>query len=134
MITETRAYKSLKYDLEDGIIVGYYTEKTAIDLELAKKGVEMRKTLCVNIARPLLLDIRNVSGASAEAKKYLASNESLNELTAGVLLVQSNFTKNLGNLFFSVFKPEIPKKIFTDREEAIRWLQQFPPRPLQPKT
>jgi hypothetical protein len=128
MITETRAFKSLKYDLEDGIIFGYYTEKTAIDMELAKKGVEMRKSLCAGLARPLLIDLRNVSSASPEAKKYLASNESVQEITAGVLLVESTVTKNLGNLFFSIFKPEIPKKIFTDKEEAIRWLQQFPPR------
>ena len=130
MITESRAYKSLKYDLEDGIIFGYYTDKTAVTLELAQKGVEMRKSLSAGMTRPLLMDIRNVTTASSEAKKYLASSESVHTLTAGVLLVESNITKKLGNFFFTLFKPEIPKRIFTDKKEAVQWLQQYPARPV----
>lgn len=118
-------YKSLRYIIENGIIIGTYLETTSLDLVMAQKGVEMRRALSGNCARPLLMDICNLKGASADARKYLASNESLSEVSAGALLVKSSFTEALGNFFFAVSKPIIPKKIFTDKNKAVAWLNQF---------
>lgn len=128
MENEKLQYKTLQYWIEDGIIVGAYSDRTLLDLELAKKGVEMRRALSREMAMPLLMDIRNLSGATAEARKYLASTESLTEITAGVLLVKSTFTEALGNFFFKISKPTIPKKMFNDRDKAKKWLLQFPAR------
>jgi hypothetical protein len=118
-------YKSLRYVLEDGIIIGTYLETTSLDIDMAQKGVEMRRALSNNSAMPLLMDISNLKGASAEARQYLASTESLSEVRAGALLVKSIFSEALGNFFFAVSKPIIPKKIFTDKNKAIAWLNQF---------
>ena len=121
-------YKSLKYWIEDGIICSTFTQKTFLELEMAKKGVEIQKTLRMGMTMPLLVDIRNLSGASAEARKYFASQESISEVTAGALIVKSSFTEWLGNFFFKISKPAIPKRIFQDHEKAKQWLNQYPAR------
>jgi hypothetical protein len=60
-----------------------------------------------------------------EARDYLSSDSANEGLIAGAIIMDSVFTSILGNFFLSVNKPNIPARMFTDKDQAIKWLRKF---------
>ena len=85
---------------------------------MTKVGDEWNGTeLCAN-----LIDIRDVLFIDSKARAYGA--EQYRQHVAGqALLIGSKFSSYFANLFLKFSKPKVPTKLFTDENEAIRWLK-----------
>lgn len=71
----------------------------------------------------VLADIRASKGISKEVRDYLGANQDIIDFTKGTaLLVGSNVSRILANLFFKFNRPIFPTKLFTNEETAIEWL------------
>lgn len=73
-----------------------------------------------------LSDIRQLKkNPSKEVRDYFASDEVAKLHKATAILVNSGFTKALGNLYLKFSKPKYPTRLFTDEEKATEWLKSF---------
>jgi hypothetical protein len=109
--------------LEDGIVYGVYKKDCIIDLPAAKEIVRLRESISRGKAFPVLVDARNIGNGTKEAREYFASEEACREIKKAALIIDSNFSKFLVNLFLKVNKPKTPTKIFTDKTSAEKWIK-----------
>ena len=58
-----------------------------------------------------------------ESRNYASGKEVSKITEAMALLIKSPVSKVLGNIFLGINKPPYPTKLFTDKEEAIKWLK-----------
>lgn len=104
----------------------HITYKTnTISLKVAQDVVKARFDICQGKRYPMLSDIRRVQNADKSARQYLASEAGVRQLSAGALLVDNHFQKVISNLFILTNKLPVPSKVFTNKEKAISWLEQF---------
>jgi len=111
------------FELKDGILFGTYKGK--ITLEAAKIVVRTRLELTEGKSYPVLGQGMSVSAIDRDAREYFASQEAIKGIKAGAFYVDSVFQSFLINFSFKIFKPKIPTKIFNDKEEALKWLEQY---------
>lgn len=111
--------------IEDGIIYNSFKPNLVIDLEIAKKMVEERLKVSDGIGRPMFTDINNLISIDLDAREYLASKDSIKYISAGAIFCTNPIAKFLGRLFLFINRPQITTKIFSNKDEAIKWLQQF---------
>jgi hypothetical protein len=111
--------------IEDGIIFGVYPKGIQIDLEIAKYLVRERTKLCEGKSYLACIDARGVDSSSNEAQKYFSSEAGVFGITAGAFIVDSFLTRLLGNFYLKIFTPSKPAKLFSNKEEALVWLQKF---------
>ena len=73
----------------------------------------------------VLIDMSVVSEISKDARDYFANERTASIQRATALYITSSIGKVIGNFFMGLNKPITPTKLFTDKEEAIKWLQTY---------
>ena len=109
---------------EEGILNFVY-KISRLDMNFAKKSVEVRKNLSFGQSYPMFIDISEIKSTSKEAREYLSKGIAIENISAAALLAGSVLSKLLGTFFLTFNKPPIPLRIFTDRTEAIKWLKKY---------
>ena len=116
--------KYAKMWITNGILYCTYKKMDEVNLEIAKVGAKNRIEYSNNVSYPCLFDIRLLKSITKEARDYLADKG--NELVAAsALLVESALIRVIANFFITVNKPKNPTRIFTNENEAIRWLEKY---------
>ena len=110
---------------EDGILCGQFAPLLDLDLETVRTVIKDRKNFAGKNNYTLLVEISNVKSISSEARDYLASAEGTAHILAAAIITNSSFTRMISNLFLSYNKPLVPTKLFSNREEAKKWLQKY---------
>jgi hypothetical protein len=113
------------YELFDDLLIGTYKKNRRLSLEMAKEIVKVRQEFTGS--RPVVGLIYNqgVLSMDKQARDYLSSEEGVRGFKAAAIIQDSPFTSFLANFFVSVTKPKIPVKMFSKKESALKWLQQF---------
>lgn len=73
----------------------------------------------------MLIDMRQLTSMSKEARTYYADDNSAKGRVAIALLIDSYFSKIMANFYISYSKPPYPVKLFTSKQEAIEWLKGY---------
>lgn len=112
---------------EDGIVIGEIKKNAYIDLAGAKKIVEERKKFTNYSNSLILLDATEVKGISKEARDFFGTNEGTELLIASAIYTNSKLSNFLANFLMKVnlINTFIPVKLFTNKDEAIRWLNKY---------
>ncbi len=110
--------------IENDILHFYYKKIDVIDLEIAKVCVKDRLEFSDNVSYPCLVDAIKIKSVTKEARDYFA-NEGNALITANALMVKSHVFKMIVNFFINVNKPSSPTRMFTDKQQAIKWLDKF---------
>lgn len=110
---------------EDGIVFSTYKKDTVLSLEVSKLSVRDRLIASNKRPMPFCCDLRNVVTTDTRARKYMATKEAVEYLTAGAFLIDNEIMRLAGNIFIKIDKPLVPAKLFTDKAKALIWLQQF---------
>lgn len=95
-----------------------------MNLEIAKHIVQQRKAVAAGKSYPCLVDMREILSATQDSRDYFA-NEGAEGVKAGALLIGSQVTKMLANLFMIINRPKTPTKMFTNEKAAREWLKKF---------
>jgi hypothetical protein len=109
----------------EGDILFFVFKKNKIDLESAKKSVEIRTEITSGVSYPMYIDISEIKSVSKEARDYLAGGKAIEHISASALLAGSLRSKMLGTFYLSFNNPGIPVKLFTDKADALKWLRKF---------
>ena len=77
--------------------------------------------------KPVVALVLNLGVVSIdkEARDYFSSEEGVRGIIAAAIVLNSPFGSFLGNFYLSVAMPKIPARIFSKKETALKWLQQF---------
>jgi hypothetical protein len=121
-------------ELIKGEIADYWLSEEGILYSYSKSPVRTVKNISENIALvkqitgnkkvPLLIYLSNSPVPDKETRKF--STEQLpNVYTAMAMVSKPGLAKFIMNILFSLKKPPIPMKSFTDDEEAKKWLRQY---------
>ncbi len=112
---------------DDGVVVKEYQKDFSVELEhvlemqsvMEKIHAEsgMKHPVCAIYPRDVTL--------SKEAREYGTTDEANEYTTAVAAVVTSLAQKMIGNFIMRVQKPPIPLKLFSEREEALKWVAQF---------
>jgi hypothetical protein len=108
--------------IEENILYGIYKKNSIIDLQAALEIVELRMTLSKGKTFKAIIDGRNIGNVTKQARAYFAGVEGCKGIEKAALLIDSNWSKILANLFLQVNKPIVTMKAFTDKNEAEKWL------------
>lgn len=121
-------FKYFHLIISDGIMECYLKPTAEMDLETARTCSDQRIEVSGRRSYPCIFDITAVKKITKEARVYLA-NEGNELVSASAILVSSAITKMIANFFIDVDKPKNPTRLFTDKEEALKWLEQFKSSP-----
>ncbi len=91
-------------------------EDAAMLLEFARRthdGVELYR---------VLIDLRSNPIITKDARDFAAGGTIQNYISSFAILASELSMRLVGNFFIHFHKPEQPTKIFTDKDEARKWL------------
>jgi len=113
------------FELREDLLICTYKKGLKLNLEMVKEIVKTRLEF-INY-NPTLVIIYNAGVVSMDkqARDYLSSAEGVRGCIAAAIVLDSAFSSFLGNFFLSVTKPKIPARIFSQTEEALKWLNKF---------
>ncbi|MDO9184776.1 MAG: hypothetical protein Q7W13_02110 [Bacteroidia bacterium] len=124
-IFEIKEFYHSFFWIEDDVIFGKYKPGLVINIEVAKEAVNDRKKMSNGICKPFLIDITELLSVDTNARKYLASAEACEFLSAGAIYTHNKLLAFLGNAWILLDKPIIPVKVFTNKEAGLKWLETF---------
>lgn len=117
----------VRMEIIDDILYATYLPDKVITIDDAKELIKKRIEYTQSVSYASLVTYEGVKGVDKEARTYFV-NEGAEGIIAAALLVNSIYTELFGNFFLRITKPKIPTRLFTDKEEALKWLQQFKPK------
>jgi hypothetical protein len=115
----------IDFEISHGILIGTYKPNVLITLKHAKEIVASRIAFMDERDMPILILNQGIIKMDKDARDYLASAEGIKGLKCAAILINSNFISITVNFFLQVTKPKLMVKTFTDKEEALHWLQDF---------
>jgi hypothetical protein len=110
---------------EDGIIFTVFKKNTILNLEVSQSAVTERMKVSNGRTTPIFIDLTNVYSTDTKARKYMASKEAVEFIAAGAFLIDNEIMKLAGNIFIKIDKPYVPARLFTDKDKALQWLQNY---------
>lgn len=110
--------------IEEDILFFIYHPAVNIDLFAAEKVVTDRVRLQAEKNYPVFCDTRGIKDTEKAARDFLAKEGSL-LASAVAFLVNPPISQAITDFFIRTNKPVIPTKIFTEKYEAIKFLQPF---------
>lgn len=113
------------FELQDDLLTGTFKKGLKINLEIAKEIVKTRLEFADHKPVVALILNQGVLGMDKKARDYLSSDEGIQGAIAGAIVLDTPFGSFLGNFYLAVTKPKIPLRIFSKKEAALKWLQQF---------
>jgi hypothetical protein len=123
MVKEKKELKTPYVSLwmEGNIIVGLY-EEVHIDLAIAKEIVQERIRVFGTEERMAIIELRGAVSFTKEARDYLGSKEACVGVNKFALIANSPITITLGNFYLKITKPPVRTRIFSNKEDAKKWL------------
>lgn len=115
-------------EIKNGIMYFTYLEGHTITLDIAKEIVKQRLEYTNKIPYPLLVTYEGLKAMNKQARDYFAAKEGVEGVIAAALVVNSIYTQFFGNMFLRITETSIPSRLFTNKEEALKWLEQFKPK------
>lgn len=111
------------YWFEDGILVSL-SKNPKRTVESIKANVHLVKQITYNRRMPLLIYLANSPVPDKETRKY--STKQLPLIYSAMAMVSKpGLSKFIMNILFSLNKPPIPMKSFTDDKAAKEWLKAY---------
>lgn len=107
----------------DNVLLIECLPNTVMTLEDAKESTRIGGELINNKPHPLLCDLTNVVKMTQECRKHFAGAEHAQIFSKCALIVTSPISRIIGNFFLGANKPLKPTRLFTDREEGLKWLK-----------
>jgi hypothetical protein len=109
---------------ESGILISTIREGAYIEVPYLRKGKD--RLLSLNIAKKFYVLAEGVGfyRTSKEARKLSASKEYSDHIAAVAVMTNHISTKLVLDLYLKIDKPVTPTKAFTDRNLALKWLEE----------
>lgn len=114
-----------KMAIKEGVIYCTFAPFLEITLKVAVSMVSDRIKFSKRKSYPMFTDISNLKYINREAREFLAGKEGIRQLSACAYLASTQHERFLWEMFLKINRPAVPSRIFTDKKDAITWLEQF---------
>ena len=120
-----RETEKIKFTLsQDNILYTECVPNTVMTLEDGKESTRVSAEMVNYQPLPLLCDLTNVVKMSHECRKHFAGPEHAATFSKCALIVTSPVSRIIGNFFLGLNKPLKPTRLFTSKEEGLKWLKE----------
>jgi hypothetical protein len=107
-------------------IFGIYSPKLEIDINIARELVANRLDYTQGSPVYTMIDFTNIKSVTKEARDYMNNPEGgLKALLGGAFLSNNVVATLFINLYLKVNNPTIPAKLFTNKADAVNWLNKI---------
>lgn len=116
-----------RYIDEDGFMIVRILDKSDIDEKNVEEGIKAGEKLSNGKAYYTIIDVRDINLGHVTMKAFSSNAKSdlvKNKLAEAVVL-NSIGIRLLANFYIKTFKPKVPTKIFTNLEDAKKWLREI---------
>jgi hypothetical protein len=117
--------KSTHELLTNGIILVTIHDDVTIDVEEMNLIRETNLKLSNGKKAIVYVDPGKYSYVTSDARKLTSSKEHSKYRKAQAFIVRNLAERIVGDFYIKVQKPSHPVKMFTNKEKALNWLQQF---------
>lgn len=126
MTIEQHIYEDsyIKMWFQGDIFYGEYKKDVYIDLPTAQFIVQKRIELCGDKNYPAIGKFEGKFTFSKEARDFVGTEYGNRNMTKLAIMTPSTVSKTVGNWYLTLSKPYIPTRLFTNEEEAIKWLKE----------
>ena len=93
--------------------------------EMMDVAINERLALTQDQSYPFLADIRKLKSVSRAAKQRLIQKDSFHGVLCTAFLIDSKTQEVMFHFFKIFYKIPIPIKMFTNKEKALEWVQQY---------
>lgn len=107
---------------EDNILYIECLPNTIMTIDEGKLSTKIGLEINENNPGPLFCDLTNVVKMTQECRKHFAGPEHAQMFTKCALLITSPISRIIGNFFLGANKPIRPTRLFTNKVEALKWL------------
>jgi hypothetical protein len=114
-----------EFKIQDGVLCMSYKKGLMITQKIAREIVETRLNFSNHEYFPLLIIDQGIIGMDKSARDHLSSKEGTSKITASALVLNTVYSRVLGNFFIKLTRPTIPVRIFNDKAKAMEWLQAY---------
>lgn len=130
-IVDLKVFKPWLYT--DGICYTIVKPNVIIEIEDAKANSAAVKEVSAGAVYPLLVNLKAIHSISKDARDHFSMQNRTSGVKAIGMLIKSTGSSIIGIFFLGLNKPTVPTKLFTDKNKALQWLQQFVPLSHQPE-
>jgi len=122
---EQRENDKIKFTYtDDGILYTDCFPNTIMTLVDGKESTRISAEMVNFTPRPLLCDLTNVVSMTQDCRKHFASADHAATFSKCALIVTSPISRVIGNFFLGLNKPLKPTRLFTNKEEGLKWLRE----------
>jgi len=107
--------------LDDAGILTMKMHKTSIDIDAAQKITEIAANLAGDIVHANLVDIRQMTFMSSEARKHFGG-QNKSTVKAVAIVMNAKLHRPLVNLYLKFSHPSLPTRMFDEETKARDWL------------
>jgi len=122
----TNEYTDERFSIQikDGVVHVVFL-KDYIDYDFVNDLINTRIQITGDKTYPMFSDFRKVKSGPREARERMAAKDGGYGVSAVAILINSKIHKIIYNFFHSIYKAPAPAKLFTDKDKALKWLEQF---------
>ncbi len=110
---------------DDGVVRTKVKPGADVTLKEAKENSDAVNSFYYGEKFPLMIDARGIRSMTREARSQFSLKGRNSGAKAFAIVIDSSISKVVGNFFMGLNKPEVPARLFTDEDEALKWLKQI---------
>jgi len=114
----------LSIQIKDGIIfIDFFASHGTY--EISDRGIKKKIELINGQSFPMVSDMRSLKTSTREARQRMSEPDAGIGVKAVAIIMNSKVHQIMINFFTKINKRPAPTKVFTNKEDAIKWAQKF---------
>jgi hypothetical protein len=94
-----------------------------LDIDTLEKMTKIGDTWCQERLCGNLIDIRNMLFIDSKTRAYAAA-QYRPHVAGTAIVIDSKISSYFANIYLKFSQPKVPTRLFTNEDEAVRWLQE----------
>ncbi len=121
---------SIKFE-DDIVFVDYFIVDATY--EVADRAIKKKLEMFQGKSFPIVADMRNVKTSTRESRQRMSEPDAAIGVKAVAVIINSKVQKVMFNFFSAINKRPAPARVFSNKEDAVKWVQKFvdPPNNLK---
>ena len=115
--------KYVDFEMDGDILIARYKNAPKIDLQAAKEIQKDRLTFTSHKRVPVLVIDQGLVSMDRQAREFFSSEAGIEGISASAMIVSSTVNSMLVNFILKISRPNMPVKMFTDKNAAVAWFK-----------
>ena len=95
------------------------------DYNLVNDMITKRLEITKDNTYPMFSDLRLIKSNTRESRERMAGKDAGFGVSGVAILINSKIHRIMYSFFHNIYKSPAPARLFTDRDKALKWLEQY---------